>query len=42
MQQLKSASEVAWTPVIAAELFDQLDIATNEPLPAFDMGFRGE
>ena len=43
MQQvLKSASGAAWTQVIAAELFDQLDIATNETSPTLDMGFRGE
>ena len=41
-QALKPASGVTWAQVVATELFDQLDVAMDETLPAFDMGFRGE
>jgi len=43
MQQvLKPASGATWAQVIAAELFDQLDIAMDDTPSAFDMSFRGE
>jgi hypothetical protein len=41
-QALKPASGVARTQVIAAELFDQLNIAMDDTPPALDMGFRRE
>ena len=41
-QALKPASGAAWTQVVAAELFDQLDIAMNDTPSTLDMGFRGE
>jgi hypothetical protein len=40
-QTLKPASGAAWAQVVAAELFDELDIAVDETPPAFDLGFRG-
>jgi hypothetical protein len=42
MQQiLKPASGAARTQVVAAELFDQLDIAMDDAPSALDLGFRG-
>ena len=42
MQQvLKSASGAARTQVVAAELFDQLDIAMDDAASTLDLGFRG-
>jgi hypothetical protein len=43
MQQiLKPASGAARTQVVAAELFDQLDIAMDDAPSALDLGFRGD
>jgi hypothetical protein len=39
---LKPASGAARAQVVAAEFLDQLDVAMDEPPPAFDPGFRGE
>jgi hypothetical protein len=41
-QALKPASGAARTQVVAAELFDQLDIAMDDTPSALDMSFRGE
>jgi hypothetical protein len=41
-QALKAASGAAWTKVVAAELFGQLDIAMNDTPSTLDIGFRGE
>jgi hypothetical protein len=40
-QALKPASGAAWAQVIAAELFDKLDIAMDEAPSTLDVGFRG-
>ena len=43
MQQvLKPASGAARAQVVAAELFGQFDVATDETPSTLDMGFRGE
>ena len=43
MQQvLKPASGAARAQVVAAELFDQLDITMDDALSTLDVGFRGE
>jgi len=43
MQQvLKPAAGAARAQVVAAELFDQLDIAMDDTPSTLDMGFRGE
>ena len=41
-QALKSASGATWAQVVAAEFFDQLDIAMDDTPPTLDLGFRGE
>jgi hypothetical protein len=41
-QALKSASGAARAQVVAAELFNQLDIAVDKALAALHPGFRGE
>ena len=41
-QALKSASGIARTQVVAAELFVQLDVAMDDALPTLDVGFRRE
>jgi hypothetical protein len=38
-QTLKPASGAAWTQVIAAELFGQLDLAMDDAASTLDMGF---
>jgi hypothetical protein len=43
MQQLlKSASGAARAQIVAAEFFDELDVAMDVTPSTFDMGFRGE
>ena len=41
-QALKPASGAAWAQVVAAELFDQLDIAMDDTPPTLNTGFRRE
>jgi len=41
-QALKPASGAAGAQVVAAELFGELDVATDDAVPALDLGFRGE
>jgi hypothetical protein len=38
-QRLKSASRAARAQIVAAKLFDQLDIAVNDAVAAPDLGF---
>ena len=43
MQQvLKPPFGAAWAQIVAAELFDQLDIAMDDAPSTLDVGFRGE
>ena len=39
-QALKPASGAARAKVVAAELFDELDVAMDDALPTLDLGFR--
>ena len=41
-QALKPASGAARAQIVAAELFDQLDIALDDTPSTLDVGFRGE
>jgi hypothetical protein len=41
-QALKPASRATRAQIIAAELFEQLDITMDETPSTFDLGFRGE
>jgi hypothetical protein len=40
-QALKSASGAAWAQVVAAEFFDEFNVAMDETPPAFEVAFRG-
>ena len=40
-QTLKPASGAARTQVVAAELFDELDVAMDDASSTLDLGFRG-
>jgi hypothetical protein len=39
-QRLKPASRAAWAQIVAAELFDQLDVAVNNAVSMLDARFR--
>jgi hypothetical protein len=40
-QALKPASGAAWAQVVAAEFFDEFNVAMDETPPAFEVAFRG-
>jgi len=39
--RLKAAAGATGAEVVAAELFDQLDIAVDDPVATLDLAFRG-
>jgi len=41
-QALKPAAGAARAEIVAAEFFDQFDVAVDETPTALDVGFRGE